>query len=75
MIERFISAFNIDDLSLGTWKKICNRLVPIKNSENKNERYSPAYIDKPFNKGQEFKGIMHFLTEETKGNIHDNGTI
>lgn len=65
--------FNIDDLSLNTWKNICRRLLPNKNKENKTERYK--YINKSYIKGEEFEGIMQYLTEETKGNIHDNGTI
>ena len=83
-IENFISVFDIEHITKGTWHSICNRLQhPIMkkddNSNNK-ERYLNEEAEikiKEFkvNESQEFRGIMRYLTEKSNGNIHDNGTI
>lgn len=71
-IEKFISIFSIEDLSFGTWQKICKRLAPAKENDMI-ERYS--FVEKPFVEGREFKGIIHYLTEKFEGNIHDKGVV
>lgn len=53
---------------------ICKRLAPNMDKAKDNDRRY-MHIYKPYNKGQEFKGILRYLTEKTKGNIHDNETI
>lgn len=35
----------------------------------------PNYIEMKYQKGNEFKGIMNYLTKETHGNIHYTGII
>ena len=72
-VEKFIEQFSISDLNQAIWRSICKRLLPSKNSQIKQERYKT--IEKYHAKGKEFFGLMRYLTEETGGNIHDNGTI
>ena len=83
-IENFISVFDIEHITSGTWHSICNRLQqPIMKKEdnsNNKERYLNEEAEikiKEFkvNESQEFRGIMRYLTEKSNGNIHDNGTI
>lgn len=54
------------------WESFCERLLPSRKSSQKIEK---RYL----NLFKEFKpendGIMHYLTQQTGGNIHDNGTI
>ena len=82
-MKEFIDAFSIEDLNSHVWKSICIRLVPTFNQNQENEnRYTKQKV-KPnsnvkifeYTKGKEFEGIMNFLTNESGGNIHDNGTI
>lgn len=77
--ESFISLFKIECINSKIWDSICRRiLAPKKESTNNNSRYHiEKYIHKAFKfqKGKEFNGILRYLTEETGGNIHDNGTI
>lgn len=78
-MKEFIDAFSIEDLNSHVWKSICSRLVPTFNQNKENEnRYTKKKV-KPnvkkfeYTEGKEFQGIMNFLTNETGGNIHDNG--
>ncbi|KAK8838581.1 hypothetical protein M9Y10_033213 [Tritrichomonas musculus] len=74
-VREFINQFDIEYLSAGTWQSICERLVGVSESSVGSERYILKYEEFPHEEGEEFKGIMRHLTEETGGNIHDNGTI
>lgn len=74
-LEEFIEKFSINDLTLGTWKSICRRLLPSRNSKNYMNRYKGKIIEKHHIKGQEFKGIFKYLSEESGGNIHDQGIV
>lgn len=82
-LSKFIEAFNIENLNLSIWKSICPRLLPSKEWKMmmKKGRYMPTmkrkndHIEFKFEIGHEFEGILKYLTNETGGNIHDNGTI
>ncbi|KAK8835257.1 hypothetical protein M9Y10_017042 [Tritrichomonas musculus] len=74
-VREFINQFDIEYLSAGTWQSICERLVGVSESPVGSERYILKCEEFVRKEGEEFKGIMRHLTEETGGNIHDNGTI
>lgn len=78
-LEKFINIFSIDDLDEATWSSICSRLLAGKDGcvSPGMERYATGLKCKEFKSevGHEFDGIMHYLTEKSGGNIHDNGTI
>ncbi|KAK8854361.1 hypothetical protein M9Y10_016921 [Tritrichomonas musculus] len=78
-LKKFIEIFNIEQINSSIWKSICHRLLPSKQMTTKDEE---RYINQ-FNEihefehqaNNEFHGIMRYLSDETQGNIHDNGTI
>ena len=78
-LEKFIDLFEVEDFNFIIWKSICERLLSSKQeSIEDNKRYEiEKYITKDLNykDGKTFDGIMKYLTNETKGNIHDKGTI
>ncbi|KAK8839050.1 hypothetical protein M9Y10_032516 [Tritrichomonas musculus] len=74
-VREFIDQFDIEYLSRGTWQSICERLAGVCETPGESERYILKYEEFPHKEGEEFKGIMRHLTDETGGNIHDNGTI
>ena len=77
--ESFINEFRVEFINSKIWDSICSRLArPNKNIKLNEQRYKYIqFYEKEFKyqKGKEFDGIMHYLTYETGGNIHDNGTI
>lgn len=90
-VDSFIDRFLIDDLNSEIWRAIFSRLSKSKqnsmSSKVKSEgRYEinggrneedENYEIKEIESASDHKleGLMHFLTKETGGNIHDNGTI
>lgn len=81
LLKTFISQFDLQCINQRIWGKICSRLLRSTIQINhKSSRYSKSgenlngseFTSSP---GRELKGIMRYLTNETKGNIHDNGTI
>lgn len=80
-VEKFVNTFSFDDISSEIWSSICMRLLKSKEVTEKviiDGRYlKPMMSKKEFKveKGHELEGIMRHLTNETNGNIHDNGTI
>lgn len=74
-VKEFIDHFDIEYLSSGTWRSICERLIQPCEAPNENQRYFCKCEVFAHKEGDEFKGIMHHLTDQTGGNIHDNGTI
>ncbi|KAK8840504.1 hypothetical protein M9Y10_030712 [Tritrichomonas musculus] len=74
-VREFINQFDIEYLSAGTWQSICQRLVGVSESPVGSERYILKCEEFGQKEGEEFNGIMRHLTEETGGNIHDNGNI
>ena len=78
-VEEFINVFSIEHLNLNLWKSICERFVGSKKNDKikHKERYicRENIIEMKHKEGDEFNGIMKYLTKMTGGNIHDNGTI
>ena len=86
-MSKFIESFRIDHIDEGTWRVLSRRLVRTasdESSDKRKDRYAnntktsnSNKVIKEFNfePGHELEGIMRHLTNETGGNIHDNGTI
>lgn len=86
-IEKFISAFNVNMLTKGTWISVCRGLLKKKefylnenkrycqNRENSKVKNKDNVFEIHHHEGQKFEGMMRYLTSKTGGNIHDNGTI
>ena len=80
-LKKFITIFSFEDIDFEIWNSICNRLLRTNDRPFKKGRYITSQSDdkgfKEFNatEGHEFEGIMRYLTRQTGGNIHDNGTI
>lgn len=80
VLEKFLSEFNIEHLNSKIWEKICQRLLIQGENNVKEERYEKEkekrkIIQKDHQSGNEFNGLLRYLSDKTKGNIHDNGTI
>ena len=73
-LTRFIEVFSIEDINSSIWKSICERLLEKVTPSNK-ERYNVKCKEFKHQANNEFHGIMRYLTDETNGNIHENGTI
>lgn len=82
-IEKFVTCFELENINQKIWETICSRLIPKKSKtvtryrtgicrRGKNSHFLKEF---KFQTGREFDGIMHFLTDETGSNIHNNGTI
>ena len=77
-IEKFIKRFSIDVILQEFWLYFYKRLLPNEKGENVSNvegRYLKFIKGFRLENGHEFEGIMNYLTKETGGNIHDNGTI
>lgn len=81
VLKEFINVFSIENLNSQIWSSICRRLFKSK-LKNKLNCKPSRYIEKVPNfkefkpgEGNEFNGIMRYLTEKTGGNIHVNNTI
>ena len=90
-LSKFINVFSMENMNDSIWKSIIARLLPEKyRSEkvDKNRYKNRNSIDLnrviqyhsnisvfDHKEGNDFNGILRHLTKETKGNIHDNGTI
>lgn len=72
-LEEYVFEFDIEYLSSGMWSSICERLLNRKGKEIPDKRYKGDEFK--HEEGHEFYGIMRHLTQETGGNIHNNGTI
>lgn len=73
----FIEIFEISNINEKIWNSICDRLLPTssKNKKLNMYRYLPEYIEFKYTKGKDLNGILHHLSKETEGNIHDKGII
>lgn len=84
----FTNTIELSDINNDLWHSICYRLLPTKIESFKfyskgtidtmsksSQRYIFETIEFERSNDEEFDGIMHFLTNLTRGNIHDNGTI
>ena len=65
----------MNDLKIGIWKSIYRRLLSSNDSKNCSKRYIDKIIEKHYIQGQEFKGILRYLSDESGGNIHDKGVV
>lgn len=80
-LEKFINTFSKEDMTSEIWESICDCLLKLKQPNSKSlekdikTRYHKKFKEFKIEQGNEFKGIMHYLTNKTGGNIHDNGTI
>ncbi|KAK8867140.1 hypothetical protein M9Y10_010114 [Tritrichomonas musculus] len=79
VFKKFIEQFNIEYLNSKIWESICQCHPAQKKTATTSKRYKLRdlfeIIEINHSKENELNGIMHFLTEKTKGNIHDNQTI
>lgn len=74
-LQKFIDIFDIEFLNSQIWKRICQRLISSETVDEKSDRYIVNYITKEHKEGDEFDGLLRYLSDKTGGNIHDNGTI
>lgn len=74
-LQKFIDLFDIELLNSQIWKRICQRLISSETSNETTDRYNVKYITREHEEGTEFNGLLRYLSDETGGNIHDNGTI
>lgn len=73
---KFIDIFNINHINNSIWKSICQRLISSTGEEErKGKRYKKNINEFKYEQGKEFDGILRYLSSESNGNIHDNGTI
>lgn len=73
----FVDVFEIENINGKIWNSICNRLIPnfCKSIHFNSMRYLPDFVEFNYQEGKEFEGIMHYLSEQTENNIHDDGII
>ena len=74
-ISKFIDSFDIEYMNHGTFKKICESINVTKENDKTERRYETPSLEFKYKKGEEFNGIMKYLSDKSGGNIHDNGTI
>lgn len=82
-LEKFVNAFDVEDINKSIWTRICEKLIykEESNQEHKNRYIQQTKMKKSniqiFEKDQlkDFDGILRYLTNKTGGNIHDNKTI
>lgn len=75
-LNKFIENFNIDDINQVIWESIFESHFGLNEKEySGNKRYKTSMKTFEHDSNKEFDGIMRHLSESTKGNIHDNGTI
>ena len=72
---KFINKFNVEHINSGIWNSICRCLLPSQKVEFNQDRYIEKHKKFEHDSNNEFHGILRYLSEETHGNIHDNGTI
>ena len=77
-LKTFVDRILVEDINQKTFNHFCERIFcKDKMKEKENERYNKnnTYCVIQKVKGKELEGILNFLTKQTGGNIHDNGTI
>ena len=75
LMNEFVENFDICHLNTATFKNICKSVYSIDKSVRNDERYKMKYQEFQHNGNNEANGIFKYLTKETGGNIHANGTI
>lgn len=79
----FFNIFDVCDINLKIWNSLFERIFQSKNQDDdqycklRSKRYKKNLLihSFPYFEGNEFNGIIKYLTNKTGGNIHDNGTI
>lgn len=79
----FMNEVEFEDLNRKIWQMVCCRMLPesirsLKYGEDPSlttNRYIFKIKEFEHQEGNEFNGIMRFLTEKVNGNIHDHGLI
>lgn len=74
-LQHFSEIFELNDITSEIWNSILNRSLNSKPPEKANKKYKMKGIPLLYKKGDDFNGIIKYLTEKTGGNIHNNGTI
>lgn len=77
-LREFKEIIEFKDLTPKIWESIIDRAVNAERKEpskESSERYKSKCKIFKIIENREFEGIIRHLTEETGGNIHDNGTI
>lgn len=79
-IEEFVNTFDLNDINLSIWKMICKRIIQTSPSKKVNQlRYHKEINDNvkvfELKSKNELNGIFKYLSDQTKGNIHDKGII
>ena len=80
-LEKFINTFSIEYMNQEIWQPICNCILKLKQPDSKPDenlhksRYLKRFQEFKIEQGSEFKGIMHYLTNKSGGNIHDKGIV
>ena len=81
VLEEFVNEFDIELMNIKIWEKICQRLLlPSKQFRGKNIKNTSCQkmtkiISIDHKEGDEFNGLLRYLTDETGENIHDNETV
>lgn len=69
-ISNFLSIFDINDITLETWKKLSLRLENINSSPSEcGDRYCQKEVQIMYQKDKDFNGIINYLRTLSKGNI------
>ncbi|KAK8875627.1 hypothetical protein M9Y10_005797 [Tritrichomonas musculus] len=74
----FINSNNYSSINSDIWDSIRSRILTSQSTnftQKDVKRYFIGIKEFTFQRGEEFNGIMNYLSTQTKGNIHDNGTI
>lgn len=74
-LEEFVNCFSLDYINSGIWMKIFQRLIHSKQNQIPVNRYFEKVTELSHVCGQEFEGILNYLTQKSGGNIHENGTV
>ena len=84
-LNKFINSFSIEFMNNSIWKSISPRLFQSKiekiirytsnHSSSKIVQFHQNISEFEYHEGDEFNGILRHLSNQSKGNIHDNGLI
>lgn len=75
----FLLTLDSNEITRILWENLCNRFLSEKMSQDENEnRYTkPKEQLFPYdgNSSHAFEGIIHFLTNQSGGNVHEKGVV
>lgn len=73
-MKKIVEKFKMNNLNIGIWQSLCNCLIQSdKIIPNTLRKSKVIYFE--HKKGDEFNGIVKFLTEKAGGNIHYKGVV